>query len=857
MRLPSSISSHDEEDVDVAALRASTGNLTVDSCGIYNEYVDNGSSGDESSSRRDSISVSELGFGGGVDNFQTLLNTVPKIATDDVNIINPTGSYPTPLFIDSEIYMPRSSAPTYADGEYEDDKAEMITKLMANHSGIVTSSLVERSNLITRVTCLSRHVPGCVLKSLFEPIIKARRNNGGQDSRADDENHDDDDDHDETNQSHSYSSISNPPLIVEDTLPLTHSHHGALLFVDISGFTQLSLVMDVESLSNAINSYFERIVNEIKSHGGDILKFAGDALFAEWKVSRHTPFTNLDYCVSIAATCAASIVASCSDYVVLKALEFVTQSTRTRRKNSIHSSLTSIPTNDLELSERSSLVDSLDYDSSLPSRCASLEVSEPSDSGETFDCETPSSRLTRRCSAPRNRRRTTLTSASSDIAATLNVKCAIGVGQIVGIHVGDNVSRREYFVIGDTIGQVARAESTAGMGQACASPEAAQHLLRVGELRGDWEAAIADGQPIRIADRSERFFEIERGHQISEVPCDVDNMIQLFEGLNFSELQWLRKMLSLYVHPVVVNEDNERASTSTNIGSFRVEHLTEAELRNVYTCFISPRIDHKLTGDDSIDQKLFQLLNDIMIVTTRELSKAQGHLRQFMLDDKGLVLICTFGLRGSTFPDMMAQRALPFSLAIHRALEVDLGVKNTVGATLGKVYCGVVGSLKRHEFAVLGPSVNLAARLNFSKQNPGIIVDETARLVTGQLFFKPLPAVVAKGYDKPVPIFEPIRQVVSRSDSGGQQTKQKFVGRTSELKHILRIAKETIMHGSISKLLLVTAISGSGKSTFMSRATELVRGMVKRMNRRVIITGTVSNEGDSIIPFRYVVFPLT
>ena len=333
-------------------------------------------------------------------------------------------------------------------------------------------------------------------------------------------------------------------------------------------------------------------------------------------------------------------------------------------------------------------------------------------------------------------------------------------------------------------------------------------------------------------------------------------MIQLFEGLNLSELQWLRKMLSLYVHPVVVNEDNERASTSTNIGSFRVEHLTEAELRNVYTCFISPRIDHKLTGDDSIDQKLFQLLNDIMIVTTRELSKVQGHLRQFMLDDKGLVLICTFGLRGSTFPDMVAQRALPFSLAIHRALEVDLGVKNTVGATLGKVYCGVVGSLKRHEFAVLGPSVNLAARLNFSKQNPGIIVDKTARLVTSQLFFKPLPAVVAKGYDEPVPIFEPIEL---RSDSGGQQSNlnQTFVGRTSELKHILHIAKETILHGSISKLLLVTAISGSGKSTFMSQATELVRGMVKRMNRRVIITGNVSNEGDSIIPFRYVVFSMT
>jgi hypothetical protein len=37
------------------------GSTTVDSCGKY-EHVDSGSSGDESGSRRDSISISELGF---------------------------------------------------------------------------------------------------------------------------------------------------------------------------------------------------------------------------------------------------------------------------------------------------------------------------------------------------------------------------------------------------------------------------------------------------------------------------------------------------------------------------------------------------------------------------------------------------------------------------------------------------------------------------------------------------------------------------------------------------------------------------------------------------------------------------
>ncbi len=54
----------------------------------------------------------------------------------------------------------------------------------------------------------------------------------------------------------------------------------------------------------------------------------------------------------------------------------------------------------------------------------------------------------------------------------------------------------------------------------------------------------------------------------------------------------------------------------------------------VYTHFISPLVDYKLKGDEVIDQKLFSLMNDIIILTTREQNRVQGHLRQFILDDK-------------------------------------------------------------------------------------------------------------------------------------------------------------------------------------------------------------------------------
>ena len=70
---------------------------------------------------------------------------------------------------------------------------------------------------------------------------------------------------------------------------------------------------------------------------------------------------------------------------------------------------------------------------------------------------------------------------------------------------------------------------------------------------------------------------------------------------------------------------------------------------------------------------------------------------------------------------------LPAAYAIHRALKTELNVENRVGCTFGKVYCGVVGGVRRHEFAVMGAPVNLAARLMGLKVNNGILVDEAVR----------------------------------------------------------------------------------------------------------------------------------
>jgi hypothetical protein len=55
--------------------------------------------------------------------------------------------------------------------------------------------------------------------------------------------------------------------------------HCSMLFVDISGFTVLSQRLKVDELKEKINNYFELIVSIILKYDGEIIKFAGDAIF--------------------------------------------------------------------------------------------------------------------------------------------------------------------------------------------------------------------------------------------------------------------------------------------------------------------------------------------------------------------------------------------------------------------------------------------------------------------------------------------------------------------------------------------------------------------------------------------------
>jgi class 3 adenylate cyclase len=188
-------------------------------------------------------------------------------------------------------------------------------------------------------------------------------------------------------------------------LPKAVERESAILFVDMSGFTKLSTLLDVESLSKVINSYFDMIVSEVILFGGDILKFAGDAFFAEWRVVEEPGTENdgNDNALNPLSELNASLV-----------------------------SINEMVWDDIDMPPLSNCV-------MMAAKCATSIVKKFSD----YHVTTADSRNTNE--------------------AMLNVHCGIGVGRMVGLHVRDYKEgqeeeavelRREFLILGDPIDQV-------------------------------------------------------------------------------------------------------------------------------------------------------------------------------------------------------------------------------------------------------------------------------------------------------------------------------------------------------------------------------------------------------------------
>jgi hypothetical protein len=211
-----------------------------------------------------------------------------------------------------------------------------------------------------------------------------------------------------------------------------------------------------------------------------------------------------------------------------------------------------------------------------------------------------------------------------------------------------------------------------------------------------------------------------------------------------------------------------------------VEFLSE--IRMVSTLFIEV-----LELDDDFNKGSVSRPQRALVAILRSLRRHEGCLRQFVVDDKGVVAIAGFGIPDYCHDDNCV-RAVEAAMTIRRRLQA-LKLNCKIGVTYGRVYCGLIGSAYRCEFAMMGSCVNLAARLMSKCKVGQILVDsDTHDATCDKIQYVNLQRVKAKGYKSLISVFSPLGYVTSLPilpDRLGGDVIDCFVGRQTQLKELV------------------------------------------------------------------------
>ena len=114
-----------------------------------------------------------------------------------------------------------------------------------------------------------------------------------------------------------------------------------------------------------------------------------------------------------------------------------------------------------------------------------------------------------------------------------------------------------------------------------------------------------------------------------------------------------------------------------------------------------------------------EMMQKAFLAYYQPLQRYGGMLRQFLMDDKGMVAILVFTGKESNS-----------TYACRCALDVNAEMKKqsiacSIGIASGRVFCGPVGCPLRCEYAFVGDSVNLSARLMCKADTYAIITDRS------------------------------------------------------------------------------------------------------------------------------------
>jgi adenylate cyclase len=240
---------------------------------------------------------------------------------------------------------------------------------------------------------------------------------------------------------------------------------------------------------------------------------------------------------------------------------------------------------------------------------------------------------------------------------------------------------------------------------------------------------------------------VKRGDLDARVPVTSgDEMGRLAGSFNemmqgLSEREALREAFGAYVDPEVAERVLEQGG-----------ELIEGQEREV-TVMILDVWHFTEFAERSSARETVTFLNDLFGIVVPCVTKHGGHANKFLGDG----LLAVFGAP-DRLPDH-ADRALAAAgeIVIQLTRRFGSGVRFGIGINSGHVVVGSVGGGGRLEFAVIGDTVNVAARVEQLTRETGdaVLLTEATRclLSAGAEKLEPRGRFALKGVSEPVPIY--------------------------------------------------------------------------------------------------------